>query len=88
MGHDSITAEMVKYGLEILHQAMKMTLNKCFKEHIDIDIRKEILASINKPSKTKGPREHLRAVTLLPIIRKVLSNIVLERTNDKTEKYL
>ena len=76
---------MVKYGPEVLHQAIIMTLNKCFEEHIDIHVGKGILTPINKPNKTKGPKEHLRAVTLLPIIRKVLSNIVLERTNDKTE---
>ena len=57
-------------------------------EHIDINVGKGILAPINKPNKTKGQKELLRAVTLLPIIRKVLSNIVLERANDKTEKYL
>ena len=62
-----------------------MTLNRCFEGHINIDIEKEILAPIHKPNKIKGPKEHLHAVTLLPINRKMLSNIVLERTNDKTE---
>lgn len=74
---------MVKYGPEILHQAIMIALNICFEERLEIDICKEILAPINNRNKTKGPKEHLRSVTLLPIIRKVLSNIVLERTNDK-----
>ena len=87
-GYDGITAEMVKYGPETLHQAITMSLNKCFEEHIDFNVGKGILAPINKPNKTKSPKEHLRAITLLPIIRKVPSNIVLERTNVKTEKYL
>ena len=47
---------MVKYGPEILHQAITMTLNKCFEEHIDINVGKGILAPINKPNKTKGPK--------------------------------
>ena len=60
-------------------------MNKCFEEHTDIDIGKGILAAVNKPN---GPVENLRAITLLPIIRKVLENIVLERSNEKIDKYL
>ena len=78
-GYDKITAEMVKYGPESLHKAIAKVLNKSFAEHREIDIGKGILAPINKPNKIKGPVKNLRAVTLLPIIRKILSNITLER---------
>ena len=87
-GHDKITSEMIKYGPDILYEKITEVLNKNFEEHKEIDTGKGILAPINKVNKTKGPKENLRAVTLLPIIRKILSNTTLERIQSKTEEYL
>ena len=40
------------------------------------------------PFKTKGPVKHLRPITLLDIIRKILSKIEINRTEDAMNKYL
>ena len=57
-------------------------------EHKDIEAGKGLLAPLNKPNKIKGPVSHLRAVTLLSIIRKILENITQARTDDKIMRYL
>ena len=44
--------------------------------------------SLQKPGKTKGPVTNLRPVTLLPMLRKILSNIVLRRIQPKVEQFL
>ena len=46
------------------------------------------MAALQKIGKQKGPIKNLRAVVLLPIIRKVMSNIVLKRIQPKVENYL
>ena len=87
-GYDKITAELIKYGPEILHSQIKTILNDCFEHHKQIDIGKGILVALQKPGKPKGPVKNLRPVILLPIIRKILSNIVLQRIKPKVENYL
>ena len=87
-GYDTITAELIKYGPENLRSIIKTILNNCFEQHKQIDIGKGILVALQKPGKPKGPVKNLRPVILLPIIRKILSNIVLQRIKPKVEKYL
>ena len=87
-GYDTITAELIKCGPEILQSIIKTILNNCFEQHKQIDIGKGILVALQKPGKPKGPVKNLRPVILLPIIRKILSNIVLQRIKPKVEKYL
>ena len=86
--YDKITAEMIKYGPEELHQRITNILNNCINNNIDIKTGFGLLAALQKPGKTKGPVTNLRPVILLPIIRKILSNVVLLRTKPKVDRYL
>ena len=63
-------------------------MNEAFEKHNDIETGVGILVSQPKPGKAKGPVKNLRPVILLPIIRKMLLNIVLERTKSKVENFL
>ena len=87
-GYDKITAEMIKYGPEELHQIITNILNNCINNNIDIKTGFELLATLQKPGKTKGPVTNLRPVILLPIIRKILSNVVLLKIKPKVDRYL
>ena len=87
-GIDNISAEMVKYGPLTLFEAIKETLNEAFEKEIELELGEGILVSLQKPGKTKGPVTNLRPVILLPILRKILSNIVLRRIQPKVEQFL
>ena len=63
-------------------------MNEAFVKHKDIKTGVGILVSLPKSGKVKGPVNYLRPVILLLIIRKMLSKIVLERTNSKVENFL
>ena len=84
-GYDKITAEMIKYGPEELHQKITTILNNCVSNNIDIKTGFGLLAPLQKPGKTRGPVINLRPVILLPIIRKILSNVVLSRIKPKVD---
>ena len=87
-GYDKITAEMIKYGPEELHQKITSILNNCVSNNLDINTGFGLLAPLQKPGKTKGPVTNLRPVILLPVIRKILSNVVLARIKPKVDEYL
>ena len=87
-GYDKITSEMIKYGLEELHQKITNILKNCINNNIDIKTGFGLLAALQKPGKTKEPVTNLRPVILLPIIRKILSNVVLLRRKLKVDRYL
>ena len=79
---------MIKYGPEELHQKITTILNNCVSNNIDIKTGFGLLAPLQKPGKTRGPVINLRPVILLPIIRKILSNVVLSRIKPKVDEYL
>ena len=87
-GHDKIIPEFLKYGSEKLKYMITIVLNNIFQKHEQIDIGKGILAPIQKINAEKGPVKNLRPVILLPMIRKVMSNIILFRIQPKVDKYL
>ena len=47
-----------------------------------------LLKVLQKPKKEKGPVTNLRPINLLPIIRKILSSITLDRIKSKVDEYL
>ena len=87
-GYDKITAEMIKYDPEELHQKITSILNNCISNNLNINTGLGLLALLQKPGKTKGPVTNLRPVILLPVIRKILSNVVLARMKPKVDEYL
>ena len=86
-GKDEIYAELIKYGPETLIKIIGKVLNLIFEKHQEIDVGVGLIASITKP-KFKGEPKDLRPVTLLTIIRKILSNIVQKRISSKVNNYL
>ena len=54
-GFDKVTAEMIKYGPEELHQKITSILNNCISNNLDINTGFRLLAPQQKPRKTKGP---------------------------------
>lgn len=88
-GEDQIQVELIKYGPTSLIIEIQKTLNNIFTEHQDnVNLNKSILIPAQKPNKTKGPIQHLRAINLLNTIRKILSSITLKRINSKINSYL
>ena len=87
-GIDNISAEMIKYGPVTLFEAIKEILNEAFEKEIELELGEGILVSLQKPGKTKGPVTNLRPVILLPLLRKILSNIVLRRIQPKVGQFL
>ena len=88
-GKDDTYIEMIKYGPESLFDEIAVILNNIF-EHNDDHPRLGvgILQPIPKPNKPQGPAKNLRPVTLLEIIRKILSKIVMNRVNNKINSHL
>ncbi|XP_057294528.1 uncharacterized protein LOC130623039 [Hydractinia symbiolongicarpus] len=87
-GFDNISAELIKYAPTICHNEIADIVNDCFNKNEDIDVGKGILIPLCKPKKPKGPVKNLRPVTLLPIIRKIISNVALQRIKPKIDDYL
>ena len=87
-GYDKIIAEMIKYGPEELYQKITSILNNYISNNLDINTSFRLLAPLQKPGKTKGPVTNLRPAILLPVIRKILSNVVLARIKPKVDEYL
>ena len=79
---------MVKYGPVALHEAIKKLFNEAFEKEQELELGAGILVPLQKPGKAKDPVANLRPVILLPIIRKILSNIVLRRIEPKVEQFL
>ena len=86
-GKDEITAELIKYGPDILINMIGKVLNIVFEKHQEIEVGFGLIAAIPKP-KFAGLPKDLRPVTLLNIIRKILSNITQKRITPKVNKYL
>ena len=87
-GIDRISAELVKYGPVELHSCICDILNEALQKHQDLELGCGILIALQKPGKDRGPVKNLRPVILLLIIRKLLSNIVLERIRPQYEQYI
>ena len=87
-GYDRIQIELIKYGNDQLFQEISNTINTTFAKHQPIDVGKGLLIALQKPGKPKGPVKNLRPIILLPIIRKIMSTILLQRTKVKVNEYL
>ena len=87
-GQDEIVIEMFKYGPEELHSQIASILNNIFESNDNIKLGTGILLPLPKPKKAQGPVTHLRPITLLEAIRKILSKIFMNRTDHKINQYL
>jgi hypothetical protein len=87
-GHDNIRAELLKYGTDNLHQTVCNILNNIFEKQDNADIGKGMIVPLQKPGKAKGIVKNLRPVTLLSVLRKLLSLITTNRTRHETEGFV
>ena len=87
-GLDKIQAELVKNAHSLLIEEMTKMFNKTFQMGEKLEIGNGDLILLPKPGKPPGPVANLRPIVLLPVFRKVLSLITLERIKDKVNNYL
>ena len=87
-GPDGISAELVKHTPTEVHEFIRNILNDVLENHHELDFGRGILVALQKTGKAKGPVKNLRPVILLLIIRKMLSNITLERIKPNYERYI
>lgn len=87
-GFDNIAVELVKYAPDCILSEIAEILNNAIEMHQPIQLGKGQLAALWKPGKTKGPVVHMRPIILLIILRKILSNVTLNRIKPNIESYL
>ena len=80
-GIDDLNAEYIKYAPEIIHETTADILNETAKTGKGPEeLETGILAPLQKPGKPKGPRDSLRPIILLSVIRKILTICLIDRT--------
>jgi hypothetical protein len=88
LGIDKIEAELLKYGGEAVARELTFMMNDMFVQSAIIPhLCEGMLVPLNKPGKEKVV-ENTRPITLLTIIRKVLSRILLWRIQDFFKKFV
>ena len=88
-GKDNINLEVIKYTPEEVHQEISKILNGIFEtNNEEIKLGTGVLLPLPKPKKTQEPMNILRPMTLLEVIRKIISKIFKNRTEDKINRYL
>ena len=78
-GRDEIHAELIKYGPPIPITKITNLLNMSFDGSEDIEYGHGILVPLQKPGKAKGVAKNFRPIILLPVLRKILSLITIDR---------
>ena len=88
VGPDSIPGELLKYGGVYLHEEIAKLFNGIFETHETVpELKQGFLFPMNKPNKPTTA-ENTRPLVFLNTMRKVLSNIVLNRITNRVENYL
>lgn len=83
-GIDNIHAEHIKYASQNIHEGIATILNKTAETgDYPNELKMGILTPLPKPGKRKGPRENLRPIILLSVLRKILTICLIRRTWDR-----
>ena len=85
--NEGITAELVKYAEKSITKIITDELNQAISLGKDIGINPAILIPIPKPHKTPKP-ENLRPICIVPVLRKILSLITLDRIEEAAEEFI
>ena len=86
-GCDSLKAEYLKYGPDILHDEIANNFNEMAATgKTPEEINRGILVPLQKPGKSVSPPEHLRPIILLSILRKLLAICMIRRITEKIEQ--
>ncbi len=89
LGKDNIQVELIKYAPKELHAEISQILNNIFGSNENtVKIGTGILLPLPKPKKARGPVKNLTPITLLEVIRKILSKIFMNRLEKKIDSYL
>ncbi len=82
-----ISAEMIKYGPEVIHSRIAEIFNNMAKTgEVPEEIIMGILVPLPKPGKPRGPPANLRPVVLLTILRKILAICMIGRSSEKIQR--
>lgn len=87
-GADCVAAEMIQAASAQVAPILANCYNDALQQHIPISLGHGIIIPFPKPGKPKGPPGNLRPVTLLSVMRKVLANVVVERSRARFEQRL
>ena len=88
-GKDNINVGLIKCAPEEIYKEIANILNGIYERNeTGIKLGTGILLPLQKPKKTQGPVKKHRPITLLERIRKILSKIFMDRTEDKINKHL
>ena len=88
-GKDNINVELVKYAADDIHGEIAEVLNDIFKTNNDeLKLGTGILLPLPRPKQIQGPTKYLKPITLLEVIRKILSKIFMGRTDNKINNHL
>ena len=88
-GKDNINVDLLKYAPEETYEEIANIMNGIYERNdTSIKLGTGILLPIPKPNKTQGPVKNLRPITLFEVIRKILSKIFMDRTEEKINKRL
>ena len=85
--NEGITAELVKYADKSITKIITDELNQAISLGKDIGINSVILIPIPKPHKTLKP-ENLGPICIVPVLRKILSLITLNRIQEAAEEFI
>ncbi|GFS07152.1 endonuclease-reverse transcriptase [Elysia marginata] len=87
-GPDGIQVELLKSAPPSVIEELVETFNNTFIQGQTTNIGNGTLTLLQKPGKPTGPPANLRPIVLLPVARKILSLITLNRIKEKVESYL
>ena len=88
-GKDNINVELIKYAPEEVDQEISKVLNGIFETtHAEVKLGTGVLLPLSKLKKTQGPVKNPLPITLLEVIRKIISKIFMNRSEDKINRYL
>ena len=88
-GSDDISAEMFKYGGKHIARIVTSILNGLFEKQCNVEeILDGLLILLNKPNNKPKTADNTRPITLLNVIRKILSTVTLFRIREATGKFI
>ena len=83
-GNKNTNVELIKYTPEVVHQEISKILNGIFEtNNEEVKRGTGLLLPLPKPKKAQGPVKNLWLITLLKVIRQILSKTLMNRTEDK-----
>ena len=76
-GLDGISAELLKAGPSQLSSQLAKALNLALSKNEDLELGLGLLTTLQKPGKPSGPVKNIRPKVLLPLLRKLISLMLL-----------